>query len=480
MKHSARRIRLELFVLLLLPLAVIALRQGNGARTGSLGYDHCLFAAWADNFIRPNPFVSPDHRITTGPLVLGFVPLAIAAFGREPWATSMAAIAAVWTSLLALILALWQELHEKMFVVMSLFLTTCLCLSPSVFWYQLYGEVPGALYLLAGVVLLFRSRTGRQLGIASLLIGISVQTKLMYLLAAGVVTGCVFVARRDLLTNWRRAFIYVFGLILPMALYTSIGAPFHGVSIGKLWSFFKASGGFAEASPSHFAMYTKMERFLILQSGYLIAVAALVVLWKTTRLLRSPPALLTREVRARQTSATILLAGFGLLAYWQFIEPYGWIRRAMPAMMCIGFGVSLWAGVALNWKIRLGCALGLILIGMTGQRQLSHDWLHLVTTPDAVLTNALATRSEILKRSGLNPEAVFTGCTSTGLGALCMFLPDEVRVENVATRSESAAVFNETYWIDYRKENDTDCSRSHRNRFPAVFSNDLFTIVRVS
>ena len=311
----------------LFAVAAKDLARGHGYTQGGLERERAYFG------LGPTP-------ISVGPVLVLPVAAAIRALGNRHWVPGVVSVA-LWCALLLFVLRSLRPFGDagRRHLAMALFLLLCFSFSVWHFeqWYAMLGEVHASLLTwLAVAVWAGRPRHRRNLGIASVLIGLAGQAKLVAVFClpaflCGVVMARGLRGRARLARAGRDVAASVSCALLPAVLFQGYQlldlGPRQYLAENRRWlAFALAFGTSEEASPGVLARVAAYCR----QASERFGVGPLELLLLSTVAL----VIVTRRGRVRLRLLTLVLFG-GILthvAWWLFVSK-GWPRHLFIALV---------------------------------------------------------------------------------------------------------------------------------------------------
>jgi hypothetical protein len=381
-------------------VAAVVTLQVSRLGTSRLGtYDDALLAAIAKNNAARQGYASGYPRLRpfdpvgagVGPALLLPASGLIKLFGNRYWVPGFTTILAVW------LLALAVARHVRrmatpgnrfaVFLIISLAAMLLFSLdddSEWLFarWYALFGELPAALEVALGVLLWLRADERLSFaGLAGLLWGIAIETKLVSILCVSPVLalGVACLARKASLSALTCGIFALAGMALPFvgveiwkAVLIGGITPYLALHQDEMaWIMGAGSGGHELAANSHVASYlgsrlnTNGPVLLHYLGGVLPTLGLLLLATVLLTGLRQvfKPERWVPAPRA-QLVAALLTVGFVVhLGWWLLISPTGWTNHLLQGLwyLSIAAGVAI-AGTPAQWsRWTAGIALTVVL-----------------------------------------------------------------------------------------------------------------------
>jgi hypothetical protein len=412
--HTALTRTTQVVGALLVGGTFVALVASCAARVASLGLccaDDAYFASIAKNLafgegygttVHGEGFRLLDPEIGAGPSII--VPAAIATrfLGNRYWVPGLVAVT-LWALLLV---ALYRALrgHPEMRhlgLACTVFLVGIFLLFPFHFeqWFALLGEVPAALLLLLGFVVLGGGEiSGWRVALASLLCSLAVLSKLvsaMYCVPyfAALVVRVLVLERRSLRDLRPHALVAVAAFATPLLAFEAYkmaelgGIRAYSRNLSSTFRFVLHQGAPAASTVGRWTRAVQYDRAFVQRFGLSVGAMAVASLACTVLLLR-------RGGRLQGTVALCAGTGVVLGSIWYLLFSNGWPRYLVIAV------VLFWALASLVLTIP-GRAVSLALAGVLlvvpyalNRQKLPHVWAQVpkgIFTRSAALENALAT-----------------------------------------------------------------------------------------
>lgn len=402
---------------------------GAGA-AASPGFDDAFFAVVAKNVASGVGYASSynevkayDEEISTGPTVILPASLLVSAFGNELWVPGVAAALQClsWLAVLLLVTARTSGGTPgwSMALAMLVAFVTLARLGFSAaygYWFELYGEIPAALMVATGAILLLsRERDGGRIT-GGLLLGLAVVTKLLAALAV-VTIGMLFLIMERRQARRGRIWLAVAALVLPFVLWRvhlwrALGAGYEGFRQSEQGLFLQIGSGFsqlAQAPELLAAVAANVARNASAAAQALggpVAALAFGLLITSVVLACSTSALRESPGPAARVSLALGVASLVNFTWWLLMNPFGWTRHLLLAQV-LGICAAVFGLFAIRPGVtRRGLAalaIGLVVASIPETRRLVEP------LPPDPRRAALVETARFLEELRRDPQVVLLG-----------------------------------------------------------------------
>jgi hypothetical protein len=356
--------------------------------------------------LAPSPLPFHSH-LTTGPTVLLPVTLAFMLFGVS--LPVMGASTVLVGIVLVLGLGFWLTMRARTpFTGPLVVAGAVLLFSLPSLWSDLVGEPAAAILFAGGVVGLFLGKTPGERDAGAFFLSASALTKMIMCL--GIPPVLLFFAFTHRNARNRRAlFVRVAAVCLaPLLLWVAMALLSQGRSLLEYWKttsyFLTHSSGIQEGYVT-IPSLPRNNRWLSLRKALAVILGGRILSWQATGVLVITIfILLYRDRGSAQRSAAIalLLGGAAPLLFWLFIDPFGWFRRVIPAVMCLSMAALLAADDLFSPPTSRRWALLWLALIVGPRLPLGLNWRKWPTTVDprrSALEHAVAALRDIKRNS---------------------------------------------------------------------------------
>lgn len=331
-------------------------------RNAPVLYDDAGLAAVGKNLFQGNgysysynTFRKFDHAITTGPTLIIPAGLGIKLLGNHYWVPQLTSVFIVLSLVFCFLFGIRKSMDSISF---HRFL---LMFSFSVFWivdevgnsgeyryfkpfYAVLGEVTGFFFFLIGTMQLMKSVEDREQRISkfiwpSILIGLSILTKFIYIMPTAFLLGCLVLKQN------RKIWIQVIKIgalaMIPLAIYHLLRVWIAPES-GSFMNFLSGNAsGINEVKDSRnliieFASHYARNMNILAKTcgGWIGFVMIAGIVFYAIRKYG--------KQSIRQFSPLLLMIlSSSVLLWWIFFHPFGWTRHALPGLMLFWLGMIL-------------------------------------------------------------------------------------------------------------------------------------------
>lgn len=402
----------------------------SAGAAASPGFDDAFFAVVAKNVASGVGYASSyhevkgyDEEISTGPTVILPAALLARTFGNQLWVPGVAAAlqGLLWLAVLLLVTARTPSMTPAPTLALALLVALMVLARPGFsaaygYWFELYGEIPAALMVATGAILLLGRERDSSRTTGGLVLGLAVVTKLLAALAVGTIATVFLILERRRVSRrpmWRP----IAALALPFVLWRvhvwrALGDRYEAFRQSEQGLFLRIGSGvwqLATAPDLPGALAANAARNAQAAAGALggaVPGAALGLLVASAVIASSPRAAGGEPEPSARVSLALGAASLVHFFWWLVMSPFGWPRHVLLAHilgLCAAvFGLTaIRAGVTRRLLVTL--AIGLVVAALPEALRLVEP------VPPDPRRVALVETAHFLEKLRRDPQVVLLG-----------------------------------------------------------------------